>query len=181
MAQVENAESKKLIPILSRLRPPPGAVREAKRKGRGPGSGNGKTAGKGQKGQKARQTGMMGKLGFEGGQTPLQRRLPKVGFTNIFAKKVATVNLRDLERFSAGAVVDEKTLRESKLVRGKFDVLKVLGKGEITKGLTVRAHAFSASAKEQIEKRGGKVDVVPMKFATATPAAAKRGSKKNAK
>lgn len=147
-------------PILSRLSPPEGAVRSKRRKGRGVGSGLGKTAGKGQKGQKARHPGDFGKLHFEGGQSPLQRRLPKVGFWNPFSKNLASVNVGELARFSAGTVVDEAALRSLRLVRGRLDGVKVLGGGELSHALTVRAFAFSASAKEKIEKAGGKVEIL---------------------
>ncbi|MFW6067361.1 MAG: 50S ribosomal protein L15 [Myxococcota bacterium] len=148
-------------PILSRLKPPAGAVRPKKRLGRGPGSGTGKTSGKGMKGQKARHPGDFGKLGFEGGQMPLQRRLPKVGFHNPFSKNVAAVNVGDLAKFDAGAEVDPGSLREAGLLRRKgYDAVKVLGSGELDKALTVRAHAFSKSAKEKIEKAGGKAELI---------------------
>jgi large subunit ribosomal protein L15 len=149
------------IPPLSRLRPPRGAVQKKLRVGRGPGSGVGKTAGRGQKGQKARQPGRIHKIGFEGGQMPLVRRLPKFGFHNLFALKVVEVNVGDLAaRFEAGSVVDSDGVKAKRLVRGRFDVLKVLGNGEIDRALTVRAHRFSASAKEKIEKAGGKVEII---------------------
>jgi large subunit ribosomal protein L15 len=148
------------VPILSRLSPPEGSVHRKKRKGRGPGSGLGKTSGKGMKGQKARSPGNFQHLGFEGGQTPIYRRLPKFGFKNPFTKKVATVNVSDLARFDAGATVNEESLREARLVRGTFDRLKVLGNGELDKKLTVEANAFSKSAKEKIEKAGGTVTVI---------------------
>jgi len=154
------AEQDNEVPILSRLSPPAGAVRPRKRRGRGPGSGLGKTGGKGQKGQKARHPGDFGKTGFEGGQMPMNRRLPKWGFHNLFAKKVATVNLRDLSRFEAGATVDPDTLRSAGLVRRRVDGVKVLGQGEIDRALTVKAHAFSASAREKIEKAGGTAEVI---------------------
>lgn len=147
-------------PILSRLRPPAGAVQKKKRKGRGPSSGLGKTAGKGMKGQKARSPGNFQKLGFEGGQTPLFRRLPKRGFTNHFSKVVFTLNVSDLNRFEAGSVVDELSLRDAGVIKGNFDVFKVLGDGELDRALTVKANAFSASAIEKIEKAGGKAEVV---------------------
>ena len=147
-------------PILSRLRPSEGAVRGKRRKGRGPGSGLGKTAGHGQKGQKARHPGNFSKLGFEGGQIPLYRRVPKRGFTNPFTKKVATVNVKDLARFDAGSVVDEATLRKAGLVKRKVDIIKVLGDGELETALTVKVHAASATAVEKIEKAGGTVELV---------------------
>ena len=147
-------------PILSRLRPPAGAVRAKKRKGRGPGSGLGKTSGKGQKGQKAR-SGKMGKVGFEGGQTPLYRRIPKRGFTNKWAKVVATFNVNTLAKFfDAGATVDLDTLKAAGLLKRKVDEVKILGDGEIDKALTVKVHRFSKSAKEKIEKAGGTVEAL---------------------
>jgi len=148
------------VPILSRLRPAPGAVRPKKRKGRGPGSGLGKTAGRGMKGQKYRHPGNFSKLGFEGGQMPLQRRLPKVGFNNAFRKVVATVNVGDLNRFDADSVVDETALRAARLIRGEVDLLKVLGDGELDRALTIRANAFSGGAIQKIEQAGGKAEVV---------------------
>lgn len=152
--------SDQYIPILSRLAPPEGAVREKKRKGRGPGSGLGKTAGRGHKGQKARQPGNIHKLFFEGGQMPLSRRLPKVGFTNPFSAEVAEVTVAKLEVFAAGDVVNEEALRSKGLVKGRFDVLKVLGNGSLSKSLTVQAGAFSAGAKSKIESAGGSCVVV---------------------
>lgn len=148
------------IPILSRLAPPEGAVRAKKRKGRGPGSGLGKTAGRGQKGQKARQPGNIHKLFFEGGQMPLSRRLPKVGFNNLFATNYAEVSVARLETFAAGDVVDIAGLRARGFVKGKNDGVKVLGNGELTKKLTVRAAAFSAGARAKIEAAGGVCEVV---------------------
>jgi large subunit ribosomal protein L15 len=142
------------VPLLSRLSPPRGAVRSKRRKGRGPGSGLGKTAGRGEKGQKAR-SGKSQFAGFEGGQMPLQRRLPKVGFRNLFAKCVVSVNVGQLNRMEAQSVVDAAALIRARLVRGRFDAIKILGGGEIDRPLTVRANAFSASAKEKIEKAGG--------------------------
>ncbi len=147
-------------PILSRLRPASGAVRGKRRKGRGPGSGLGKTAGHGQKGQKARHPGNFSKLGFEGGQMPLYRRIPKRGFTNLFAKKVATINVKDLDRFEQGATVDEAALRKAGLIKRKVDMIKVLGDGELDKALTVKVHAASAAATQKIEKAGGTVELV---------------------
>ena len=143
---------------LHELQPAPGSVKKAKRKGRGPGSGNGKTAGKGHKGQLARSGGK-GPY-FEGGQLPMARRLPKRGFNNIFAKDIAIINLRDLDRFDDGSFVDEASLRQKGLVKGSYDGIKVLGNGEITKKLTVRLSAFSSSAKQKIEEAGGKAEVV---------------------
>lgn len=147
-------------PLLSRLRPPAGAVRGKRRKGRGPGSGLGKTAGHGQKGQKARHPGNFSKLGFEGGQVPLYRRVPKRGFHNPFAKRVGTVNVKDLARFESGATVDEAALRAAGLIRRKVDVIKVLGDGELDRALTVKVHAVSASASAKIEQAGGSVELL---------------------
>lgn len=146
-------------PILSRLRAPVGAVKDKVRVGRGLGSGLGKTAGKGQKGQTARHNRGFGKLGFEGGQTPLYRRLPKVGFKNPFTKLVATVNVGRIESFfDAGATVDVAALRAKGLVKGRADIVKVLGHGDVTKKLTVRVDAISASAREKIVAAGGTVE-----------------------
>ncbi len=148
------------VPILSRLRPPAGAVQKKKRKGRGLGGGLGKTAGKGMKGQKARHPVGFSKLGFEGGQTPLFRRIPKRGFKNHFATNFATVNVKDLARFDAGSTVDEQALRAAGLLRRACDGVKLLGDGELDRALTVRVAAVSASAKEKVEKAGGKVEVL---------------------
>ena len=150
----------KEAPLLSRLRPPAGAVRGKRRKGRGPGSGLGKTAGHGQKGQKARHPGNFSKLGFEGGQVPLYRRVPKRGFHNPFAKRVGTVNVKDLARFESGATVDEAALRAAGLIKRKVDVIKVLGDGELDRALTVKVHAVSASASAKIEQAGGTVELL---------------------
>ena len=146
--------------VLSRLSPFPGAKKVAKRLGRGIGTGLGKTAGRGQKGQKARSTGNIGKKHFQGGQTPIQRRLPKRGFRNPFAVEVVIVNVGTLEMFDPGTSVDETALRDRRLVQGRDVLVKVLGNGEITKALTVTAHKFSASAVAKIEAAGGKVIVV---------------------
>lgn len=154
------SEEQEDSPILSRLSAPEGAVRGKRRKGRGPGSGLGKTAGHGQKGQKARHPGNFSKLGFEGGQVPLYRRVPKRGFTNPFTKKVGTVNVSDLARFEAGATVDEAALRAAGLIKRKVDLIKVLGDGELDKALTVKVHAASASAAAKIEKAGGSVELL---------------------
>ena len=140
--------------ILSRLAPPAGSKKNPKRVGRGPGSGLGKTSGRGQKGQKSRSGAKIGR-GFEGGQMPLQRRLPKRGFTNPFRKNFAVVNVSSLEVFEEGAVVDTAALINSGLVRKLMDGVKILGKGELTKKLTVRAHGITAGAREKIEKAGG--------------------------
>ena len=139
---------------LNNLKPKKGARHAKKRLGRGPGSGHGKTAGRGEKGQKSR-SGYSGKRGFEGGQMPLHRRIPKRGFTNIFKKDYAVVNVSDLDRFDNGATVDETTLRQAGLVKGQHDGVKVLGDGELSKKLTVSATKFSKSAREIIEKAGG--------------------------
>ena len=144
---------------LNELRATPGAMQDAKRIGRGHGSGNGKTAGKGHKGQKAR-AGHGFRPGFEGGQMPLQRRIPKRGFNNIFAKEIVAINLNALNAFEDGAVVDAAALVESGLVNDQCDGIKILGNGEISKKLTVHAAAFSQSAKEKIEAAGGKAEVM---------------------
>lgn len=144
---------------LNELTPVSGSVRQPKRKGRGPASGDGKTAGKGHKGQKARSGSSM-RPGFEGGQMPLARRLPKRGFTNIFAKKYATLNVSALDRFENGDTVNFQTLKDAGVVKKMYDGLKILGRGEVTKNLTVQAKIFSAAAKEKIEKAGGKAEVV---------------------
>ena len=145
---------------LHELSPAPGSNKPVKRIGRGPASGQGKTAGKGHKGQKAR-AGRGMRPGFEGGQMPLQRRLPKRGFNNIFAKKIAIVNLSALDaKFEDGAVVDIDALIASGLVKKQLDGVKVLGNGEITKKLTVKVNAFSESAKAKIEAAGGKAEVI---------------------
>ncbi len=151
----EAGKDEALVPLLSRLRPPPGAVRSRRRRGRGPGSGLGKTGGKGQKGQKARHPGDFGKLGFEGGQMPMQRRLPKLGFHNPFSKRVENVNVSDLARFDAGSRVTVEMLLEAGLIRKHYDAVKVLGDGEIAVALTVEAHAFSKGARSKIEAAGG--------------------------
>ena len=144
---------------LSNLKPKKGARHAKKRVGRGPGSGHGKTAGRGEKGQKSR-SGFSRQMGFEGGQMPLHRRLPKRGFTNIFKKDYAVVNLADLERFDNGATVDEAALRQAGLVKGRNDGIKVLGNGKLSKKLTVSATKFSATAKQAIEAAGGTVQEI---------------------
>lgn len=144
---------------LQELSPAPGSVREVKRIGRGAGSGQGKTAGKGHKGQKAR-AGRGMRPGFEGGQMPLQRRVPKRGFHNNFATKYAIINLSVLDRFEDGAVVDADALCAAGIVRKVYDGVKVLGNGELKKKLTVKASAFSESAKAKIEAAGGKAEVI---------------------
>ena len=144
---------------LHELSPAPGSNAEVKRIGRGHGSGNGKTAGKGHKGQKAR-AGRGMRAGFEGGQMPLMRRIPKRGFNNIFATRYASVNVSDLDRFEAGSVVDAQALISAGVVKKVYDGVKVLGNGEITKALTVQVAAFSESAKQKIEAAGGKAEVI---------------------
>lgn len=145
---------------LHELSPAAGSTREVKRIGRGHGSGNGKTAGKGHKGQKARSGGSI-RPGFEGGQMPLQRRIPKRGFNNIFAKQYVIVNVSDLEaKFEDGAVIDTEAIVKAGLVKKTLDGIKVLGNGEVTKNFTVKAAAFSKSAVEKIEKAGGKTEVM---------------------
>ena len=144
---------------LHELSPAPGSVKDVKRIGRGHGSGQGKTAGKGHKGQKARSGGGV-RPGFEGGQTTLARRIPKRGFNNIFATKYSVVNVSDLDQFVDGTVVDADLLKASGLIKKTNDGVKILGNGELTKNLTVKAAAFSASAKEKIEKAGGKAEVM---------------------
>ena len=144
---------------LNELSPAQGSAKAAYRKGRGPGSGNGKTAGKGHKGQNARSGGGV-RPGFEGGQLPLYRKLPKRGFKNRFAVNYSIVNIEALNKFEDGAVVDMDALLAAKIVRKPLDGLKVLGNGELTKKLTVKATVFSATAKEKIEAVGGKTEEV---------------------
>ena len=139
---------------LNKLKPKKGSRHARKRVGRGPGSGHGKTAGRGEKGQKSR-TGFSRMRGFEGGQMPLHRRLPKRGFTNIFKKQIAVVNVSELERFDNGATVDEGALRKAGLVKGHADGIKILGDGKLTKKLTVHANKFSEAARKHIEAAGG--------------------------
>ena len=143
---------------LSHLRPAPGAMKKRKRVGRGPGSGLGKTAGRGHKGSGARAGGNI-PPGYEGGQMPLSRRLPKRGFHNPFRQEYAVINLGSLERFEAGSVVDLDVFRQTGLVAGRKAKVKILAKGELTKALTVRAHAFSAQAREKITALGGQAEV----------------------
>ena len=143
---------------LNELSPAKGSAKAAWRKGRGAGSGNGKTAGKGHKGQNARSGGGV-RPGFEGGQIPLYRKLPKRGFNNKFATAYAIVNVADLEVFENGTTVTLDLLLEKRIVRKPYDGLKVLGNGEISKKLTVKAAVFSATAKEKIEAAGGKTEV----------------------
>ncbi len=144
--------------MMHELGPAYGSTTSKKRVGRGIGSGLGKTAGKGHKGQKARSGGGV-RRGFEVGQTPLYRRLPKRGFTNHFAKEYATINVSDLERYEADTVVNIEMLLTDGVIRKQLDGLKVLGNGNLTKKLTVEAKKFSASAKEKIEAVGGKIEV----------------------
>ena len=144
---------------LSNLKAAEGSVQSDNfRRGRGHGSGNGKTAGKGHKGQKARSGAP--RPGFEGGQMPLYRRLPKRGFTNRNTKLVAYVNVEKLNKFEDGAVVDIQTLVEAGAVKNRFDAVKILGNGDLTKKLTVKANAFSEGAKAKIEAAGGNVEVI---------------------
>lgn len=144
---------------LHELKPAEGSTRNRKRIGRGVGSGWGKTAGRGNKGHNARSGGGV-RPGFEGGQMPLHRRLPKRGFNNIFKKEIAIVNVKDLERFESGSVVDASALVRSGLVKGRRDGIKLLGLGEIKIPLTVKINAISRSAKEKIEAAGGSVEVI---------------------
>lgn len=144
---------------LNDLKPAHGANRKTKRVGRGIGSGHGKTAARGYKGQLSR-SGNSVRPGFEGGQMPLHRRLPKRGFTNIFRKEYAVVNLEQLASFEAGAQVDPQILKEKGIVRGLKDGLKILGDGELKNAIKVRAHKFSKSAVEKIEKAGGTIEVI---------------------
>ena len=144
---------------LHELAPAEGSTREAKRGGRGHGSGWGKTAAKGHKGQNARSGGGV-RPGFEGGQTRLARRIPKRGFNNIFATEYTAINVSDLEKFVDGTTVDAELLKAAGVIKKENDGVKVLGNGELTKKLTVKAAAFSASAKEKIEKAGGEAEVV---------------------
>jgi large subunit ribosomal protein L15 len=143
---------------LHELKPAKGATKDRKRKGRGVGSGNGKTAGRGNKGQLSRSGGSA-RPGYEGGQMPLHRRLPKRGFTNIFKKEIAVVNVHDLERFEAGTIVDQAALVRSGLLKGSYDGIKLLGNGDISVSLTVKIDAISRTAKEKIEAAGGTVEV----------------------
>jgi large subunit ribosomal protein L15 len=155
---------------LHNLSPRPGSRHRVKRLGCGESSGHGKTSGKGHKGQKARSGGSI-RLGFEGGQMPLIRRLPKRGFNNAaFHKSYAIVNLDTLNEFKAGSVVNEQALRESKLIRGNFEGIKILGDGELKHGLTIEADKVSASAREKIEKAGGKITLREVRVRREMPA-----------
>jgi large subunit ribosomal protein L15 len=154
---------------LHNLHPNPGATKTKKRLGRGRGSGKGKTSGKGVKGQKARPGHHGARLAFEGGQVPMPRRIPKRGFTNNNRVEIYPVNVSLLETlFDAGATVDLATLREKGLIPKRIEQIKILGEGELTKKLTIKAHRASSTAKEKIEKAGGSLEIV----ATAAPAAA---------
>jgi large subunit ribosomal protein L15 len=144
---------------LSSLKAPKGSSTRRKRVGRGQSSGLGKTAGRGGKGQKAR-SGNMRFEGFEGGQMPLQRRMPKFGFNNPFRKEFVPVNLKDLNRFEAGTIVDPETLKKAGLVKKELTGVKILALGELDRALTVRAQRFSGAAKEKIERAGGKAEVI---------------------
>ena len=143
---------------LSNLRPADGSKHNKFRKGRGHASGNGKTAGKGHKGQKARSGSP--RIGFEGGQMPLYRRIPKRGFKNINTKEIVAINVSVLERFEDGAVVTVESLMEAGIIKNPRDGVKILGNGELTRKLDVKVHAFSASAKEKIEALGGTAEVI---------------------
>ena len=144
---------------LSELSPSPGSKHKKKRVGRGPGSGSGKTAARGHKGQNSRAGGGT-KPGFEGGQMPLVRRIPKRGFTNIFRQTWTIVNLRDLNRFPAEAVVDKEALKAAGLVKSQAKRIKVLGQGEVTVSLVVKVQAVSSQARSRIEAAGGRVEVI---------------------
>lgn len=144
---------------LNELAPAPGARKNRKRVGRGVGSGWGKTSGRGSKGQNSRTGGGV-RPGYEGGQMPIHRRLPKRGFKNIFKKIYAIVNVRDLETFESGTVVDEAALVRAGLIKGKYDGIKLLGHGEISTPLTVKIHGISSSARTKIESAGGTVEVL---------------------
>ncbi|MBQ8764338.1 MAG: 50S ribosomal protein L15 [Clostridia bacterium] len=144
---------------LFELKPGEGSTKDTKRKGRGHGSGNGKTAGRGHKGQKARSGGGV-RIGFEGGQIPIYRRLPKRGFTNIFAKQYSEINVSDLNKFENGAVVDAAALKEAGIIKKTLDGIKVLGNGDVKVKVTVKAAKFTEAAKEKIEAAGGKAEVM---------------------
>jgi large subunit ribosomal protein L15 len=144
---------------LHELKPSPGSRTASKRVGRGTGSGSGKTASRGHKGQKARSGGGV-RRGFEGGQMPLFQRLPKRGFTNIFRKELSEVNVETLNRFEAGTVVTPQLLKDRGLVKSLKAKIKILGKGDLEKELTVQAHRFSAQAREKIDAAGGRAEVI---------------------
>jgi len=145
---------------LQALSPAAGSRKIRKRLGRGVGSGSGKTAGRGTKGHKSRSGGGV-RPGFEGGQMPLHRRLPKRGFANIFRKDIVIVNIRDLAKFEKGSIVDETALIQSGLIRGKRDGIKLLGQGEIEHALTIKVNGASKSAIEKVTRAGGKIEVLP--------------------
>ena len=144
---------------LFELQPGVGSTSDKKRKGRGHGSGNGKTAGRGHKGQNARSGGGV-RIGFEGGQMPIYRRLPKRGFNNVFAIKYAEINVSDLNKFEDGAIVDAQALKEAGIIKKTLDGIKVLGNGNVEKKVTVKAAKFTESAKEKIVAAGGKYEVM---------------------
>ncbi|MBU1055749.1 MAG: 50S ribosomal protein L15 [Proteobacteria bacterium] len=144
---------------LNELSPAKGSKSPRKRLGRGPGSGTGKTAGKGHKGHKARSGGGV-RPGFEGGQMPIQRRLPKVGFTNIFKKDIAIINIRDLLKFESGSIVDHDLLISSGIVKRRHDGIKLLAQGDINYSLTIKVNGVSNGARAKIEKAGGKIEVI---------------------
>ncbi len=151
------------------LKPTPGAKKNRKRVGRGVGSGHGKTSGRGSKGQNARSGGGV-RPGYEGGQMPIHRRLPKRGFTNIFKNVVQVINIRDLARFESGAEIDEAALREAGLVKGRFDAIKLLSIGDISVPMTIRLDMASRAAREKIEAAGGRVELQGAGEATAARA-----------
>lgn len=144
---------------LFELKPGEGSTKDTKRKGRGHGSGNGKTAGRGHKGQNARSGGGV-RIGFEGGQMPIYRRLPKRGFNNVFAKQYAEIKVSDLNKFENGAVVDADALKEAGIIKKTLDGIKVLGNGDVSVKVTVKAAKFTETAKAKIEAAGGKVEVM---------------------
>ena len=160
-----NSEILVMALSLNNIKAPEGATHKKKRVGRGPGSGLGKTSGRGNKGQKSR-SGYSRKRGFEGGQMPLHRRLPKRGFTNIFKKEWAEVNILDLDRFD-GEVTPESLAGAGLIRKSKQSAVVVMGQGEVTKALTVRAHRFTAGAKQKIEAAGGKAEVIKQHQASA--------------
>lgn len=164
---------------LSKLQAPKGANRPRRIKARGIAGGQGKTAGRGGKGQSARKSGQV-RIGFEGGQMPLQRRLPKRGFRNPFRKRWAEINVADLNRFSPDVVVDFATLREHGLARGQWDGVKILGDGDLSVAVSVRVNRISKSAQEKIEKAGGKIELIPdpQKWVREDSRAQRRAAKK---
>lgn len=159
MSYPTSFEQRSVLMKLNELSPPRGSRRPPKRLGRGVGSGWGCTAGRGTKGHNSRSGGGV-RPGFEGGQMPIHRRLPKRGFTNIFRKRISVVNIRDLARFESGTTVDETALVKAGLVKGPRDGIKLLGKGEISQPLTIRLHSVSQGAKAKIEAAGGSVEVL---------------------